>query len=124
MAIEQLASGGAKPRLGDCRVTNLGSLASGGTHWTCFHIGADRILYYDSFGMPPPDALVQYWKRLKPTPPVVFSDSQMQAVLSTKCGYYCVRVLRDLARGKSDYDVIYGFDQEPSQANERRALTG
>ena len=107
------------PLKSECRVVNIGSLDGGGTHWICYWLDDGKAYIFDSFGLPPDDRLVTYLNRSKPNKPnIYYNDSQLQSVSSIKCGYFCVHLLRHLAKGISPYDVIYQFTQHPSEWNE------
>ena len=45
-----------------CFVVNLDKSNGGGTHWTILIPKHDRYIYFDSWGMKPPDNIVNYLK--------------------------------------------------------------
>ena len=43
-------------------IINLDKVNGKGTHWTALHINQPNATYFDSFGMPPPTNILEYWK--------------------------------------------------------------
>ena len=57
---------------------------NGGTHWVCFK-NSNPLEYYDSFGFPPPQEVLQRAKN-----DVLYNDREIQDIKSTACGWFCV----------------------------------
>lgn len=58
-------------------------------HWVAFYKSKDCGVYFDSFGMPPPNDIINYinQKNLKR---VYYNTSQIQHINDDYCGYICV----------------------------------
>lgn len=99
-------------------IINLDSSTGPGTHWVALATMDDRMFYFDSFGLPPPDEVMVVARGYR----LFFSPAQIQKWDSTACGYYCVMMLKQLHGGKTFYDFIHQFRQEPNQINEKLLL--
>ena len=68
---------------------------TGGTHWTCFCIKADYVMYFDSFGMSIPREIKEFIERYRPEfkIPVIYSIDQIQDMRSINCGWFCIYFL-------------------------------
>ena len=69
---------------------------NGGSHWTCLVItkrsGSVFPMYFDSFGNPPPQHLVDIvQKRFKKR--ISWTEKNVQSMLSGVCGYYVAAFL-------------------------------
>ena len=103
-------------------VLNLDTPTGDGTHWVGLYVQStndkSRAYYFDSYGFPPPDALVKYLKPIK----CYYQTFQIQADHSAKCGYYSCDFLECLEGGASYEDFISIFTHRPSTHNEEVAL--
>jgi len=62
-----------------------------GTHWVSLYITQKKeILYFDSFGMPPPRE-IKVFVNYKP---IAINTRTIQNINSTLCGYYCLYFLK------------------------------
>lgn len=101
-----------------CGVINSDVSTGKGIHWTCFYNdGGDWIEYFDSYGLPPPVEAEKFLKSAGQK--IVFNSSQLQAMGSSACGYFCVHYMKQRDKGVSPYDILYSFSQLPSFDNER-----
>jgi hypothetical protein len=91
----------------------MDSSSGGGTHWVAMKNDKNKLLYFDSFGLPPPEEIKQFNKK------IVWNTSQLQHTASSKCGFYCIYFINELAKGKELYDVIYNLDQFTQHKNEK-----
>jgi hypothetical protein len=107
-----------KPK--EYRVINLDKPHNSGTHWTCYinDPKLSYILYFDSFGMVPPDRVVKYLKTSKK--PIWYSRAPIQHIQSVMCGYYCVYIIREFASGRKIENILYDYDQMPTEENEKK----
>lgn len=70
-------------------VINLDSQDGPGTHWVSFiKINDDDVLYFDSFGFPPPQEQIDAF--LRNHDKVFHNKRQIQDIKSILCGYYCI----------------------------------
>lgn len=91
-------------------ILNLDNENGPGTHWVCIYNGSpDAIEYFDSYGFPPPEEVINYMKKCNKD--IAYSTSQLQSLNSVMCGYYCMYYINERANGKSMYDIIYDFKQ-------------
>lgn len=79
------------PRKNECGIVNLDSSKGSGTHWVAYRVeNSSRLVrYYDSFGLPPPIELQQYFINSV----LVFSCEQQQQVQEVTCGHLCLKFL-------------------------------
>ena len=73
-----------------------------GSHWVATYVKNGIINYFDSFGMPP------------------FQESdQIQNLLTTTCGYFCLYFLNEMSKGRSYYDLLKVFNIHDTIKNEK-----
>ena len=98
---DELPRGGA--RSNELGVLNLDDAANPGTHWVAFQASPEKLLYFDSYGLPPPCELVEYLRKRHPATPLQYSTFRIQQPSDGPiCGHLCISVLRRLALG-GDY---------------------
>jgi hypothetical protein len=67
-------------------VTNMQNSNDGnGTHWVCFKYNTNLITYFDSFGIEPPNEIMEY-----ANDEIYYSNRQIQDINSTACGWFCI----------------------------------
>lgn len=106
-----------------CGIINLDSSKGPGTHFTLWfnYPTADRVYYFDSFGVVPPTEISTWLKTSgKPT---YYSSDHLQPIASKMCGKYCVFVAEKLAEniGKSAdplYLALENFSRDPAANDE------
>ena len=59
-----------------------------GSHWTSTYVKNNVINYFDSFGLPPFQELVDHAKRENVT--LLHQNQQLQNLYTSVCGYYCL----------------------------------
>lgn len=89
------------PKTMESGILNLDSSEGGGTHWVCWFKNRDTLIYFDSYGVDPPDELISYLRK-----PILTSSFKIQRRGSNYCGQLCLFVLKQLYAGKSFFDVI------------------
>lgn len=87
------------PHKGECGIINLGSLESGGTHWTCYMTLGDSKIYFDSYGdAEPPLELVRYLGDHK----LKYNSYGFQTYDDPPiCGHLCLHVLSMFSCGRT-----------------------
>lgn len=81
-----------------------------GTHWVAFIIRPNgRCWYFDSFGLPPRESIINFLKPCK----TVYNMKQIQNINSSICGYYCIGFLLYMTKikcmsAKSGGQGLYG----------------
>lgn len=101
------------------RIINLDHSSNSGTHWVAI-INDPKLkysFYFDSYGLVPPTEAVKYMKTSGKQ--IYYNSSQIQLVNSVACGFYCLYVINEFNKGRPIYDILYGFNQKPTQANEQ-----
>ena len=96
----------SKPRLTECGILNHDDLHGPGTHWTCWYKRRGLKVYFDSYGLPPPDEMVDYLRRY---PEIRYNTDELQHRDDVVCGHFCLHVLKLLSEGWSFEDVIFGL---------------
>lgn len=98
-------------------VMNIDGNNGPGTHWVCIvnQGDSDNVEFFDSYGLPPPEEAVTFMRTTKK--PIAFNTSQIQALGSILCGYYCMLFITKRSQSKTMYDVLYKFNQTPNEKN-------
>ena len=66
------------------------------------------INYFDSFGMPPFQENVNHARSKNLT--LLHQDQQLQNIMTTTCGYFCLYFLNEMHKGTSYHDLLTVFD--------------
>lgn len=75
-----------KRYIGDYVVNMEDEKDGNGTHWVFCKISEGKpAIYFDSFGVYPPEDVKKFLKPLK----IMYNDRQIQNINSDMCGYYC-----------------------------------
>ena len=74
------------------------------------------MYYFDSFGLKPPQELINLSAKMKKQ--YIFNNSQYQHLYSVLCGYYCIYFINERHNGKS-YNVIKPFSIRSHEYNEK-----
>jgi len=70
-------------------IVNLGKRSSGGTHWTLlFNCGKDCVIYFDSFGVDPPDHVNKFMLTTKKKR--IINNQVFQSYSSSRCGWFSI----------------------------------
>ena len=85
----------------ECGIVNLDSIENQGTHWVCYYKNNDESFYFDSFGLDPPNELVNYIKV-----PIIMNTFQIQKFNTSICGQLCLHVLKQLIKGKDFKQIV------------------
>ena len=103
-------------RNAECGILNLDSSFGPGTHWTAWYKSGSKSgcksgsksgsrrgenFYFDSYGLQPPDELVDYLQR-----PVLYNSEQVQPDGQVFCGHLCLYVLKKLSSGYHFQEII------------------
>lgn len=90
-------------------ILNLENHNQAGSHWVALIKRKKEIFYFDSYGMPPPDTVIN--KLQYPESHVFFNDTQIQNIKSILCGYYCLLFLFHMKATSSLANNIMKFLQ-------------
>jgi hypothetical protein len=88
-------------RAEECGIVNLDSGTGGGTHWVAYHKNGGGAVYFDSYGLDPPQELSKYLGWLLRT-----HTFQLQGADDAICGHLCLLVLYGLAAGRKFEDIV------------------
>ena len=66
-----------------------------GTHWVAYLIDSNRKLYFDSYGLEPPNEIERYLKH-DDKGPLLMQTQQLQGTDDSICGHLCLYVLYHL----------------------------
>ncbi len=89
-------------------VINMSNHNEEGTHWVCvINTKPKQCIYFDSFGMPMPEEVLERMKATKKA--VCYSDLDIQDFNSSNCGYYCIAMIQQIEQGKSYSEAINSF---------------
>jgi hypothetical protein len=85
----------------ECGVVNLDMQKNSGTHWVAYWVLPASSIYFDSYGLPPPNELLNYLPGN-----ILRQTFQLQTMSQVICGHMCVFVLHQLNIGKSFKEII------------------
>ena len=91
-------------------IYNLEPVYMKGSHWTSTYVKNNVINYFDSFGLPPFQELVDHAKRKNLT--LLHQNQQLQNLYSTTCGYFCLYFLNEMNKGKDYFDLLQVFSKD------------
>ena len=65
-----------------------------GSHWVCLFVrqydnGVIEPIYFDSFGMPPPEVIKGFVKQFTKQKVLPYNLRDIQSLLNNACGFYC-----------------------------------
>ena len=98
-------------------IYNLEPSYMSGSHWVATFVKNGIINYFDSFGMPPFQEIVNHAKRTNMT--LLHQSDQIQNLLTTTCGYFCLYFLNEMSKGRSYYDLLKVFNSHNTMENEK-----
>ena len=97
-------------------VVNLDDKSGAGTHWVViFNIGLPCI-YFDSFGVQPPEEVIGRMR--KTNKHMIMNTYRIQDLNSINCGFFCIYVIDKLLRGRQFIDILTNFDALNFKAND------
>ena len=98
-------------------IYNLEPSYMSGSHWVATYVKNGIINYFDSFGMPPFQEIVNHAKRKNMT--LLHQSDQIRNLLTTTCGYFCLYFLNEMNKGRSYYDSMKVFNSHNTMENEK-----
>ena len=98
-------------------IYNLEPSYMSGSHWVATYVKNGIINYFDSFGMPPFQEIVDHVKRKNMT--LLHQNNQIQNINTTTCGYFCLYFLNEMSKGRSYYDSMKVFNIHNTMKNEK-----
>ena len=89
------------PKKKECGILNLDDTAGLGTHWVAWYKNGTEKKYFDSYGLQPPNELVDYLHS-----PILYNTERVQPYDQVFCGHLCLYVLKQLGGGHTLQDII------------------
>lgn len=74
------------------------SRTSNGSHWVALWIQNGKVVYFDSFGIAPPQEVRKFAERFGVTN-ILINPGQIQSISSGHCGQYCLSFLHAMCYG-------------------------
>lgn len=74
-----------------------------GTHWTALIKTSNKIFYFDSYGAPPPQTILNAF------PNIISNRYAIQSINSKACGYYCILFLYFMQNNCPSIDTFISF---------------
>ena len=90
-----------KPKKKECGILNLDDTSGLGTHWVAWYKNGDEKNYFDSYGLQPPNELIDYLHS-----PILYNTEQIQPKDQVFCGHLCLYVLNHLGEGQNLQNII------------------
>ena len=105
-------------------IINLDIATGPGTHWVCYYNDPNNhfVEYFDPFGEHKLLPNIKKYLLSSGKKEIGYNSSFLQHPASAKCGYFCMKYIRERNKGKPVVDVLYSFTQEPSDFNEKNVL--
>ena len=96
-------------------IYNLEPAYMSGSHWVATYVKDNVINYFESFGMPPSQEMVDHAKKKNLT--LLHQNSQIQNLMSSTCGYFCLYFLNEMHQGNDYFDLlqVFGFDTDKNE---------
>ena len=98
-------------------IYNLEPAYMSGSHWVATYVHDKVINYFDSFGLHPFQEMVNHAKKKNLT--LLHQNNQIQNLLTTTRGYFCLYFLNEMNKGKTYFDLLQVFDLNDTIKNER-----
>ena len=98
-------------------IYNLEPAYMTGSHWVATYVKDNVINYFDSFGLPPFQEMVNHARKKNLTLP--HQNNQLQNLLTTTCGYFCLHFLNEMNKVKPYTDLLKVFNIHNTMKNER-----
>ena len=89
------------PKKKECGILNIDDTAGSGTHWVAWYKNGTEKKYFDSYGLQPPNELVDYLHS-----PILYNTERVQPYDQVFCGHLCLYVLKQLGGGQHLQDII------------------
>jgi len=84
-----------------------------GSHWVSTYVKDNVVNYFDSFGLPPFQEIVDHAE--KKNLPLLHQNHQIQHLNTTTCSYFCLYFLNEMHKGKDYFDLLQVFDFDTNE---------
>ena len=95
-------------------IYNLEPSYMSGSHWIATYVRDNVINYFDSFGMPPFEEMVNHAKR-KNSFTLLHQNQQLQNLYTTTCGYFCLYFLNEMNKDSDYFDLLQVFSSDTNK---------
>jgi len=101
-------------------VVNTKPISHPGEHWFAIYYNEDKeAIFFDSYGQHP-----NYYKMVsylnKTSVKWTYNSTQIQSILSSTCGYYCIYFILLMSRGLKLDDIVNEFNKKDFDLNDFR----
>jgi len=81
-----------------------------GSHWVSTYVKDNVINYFDSFGLPPFQEIVDHAKKKNLT--LLHQNQQIRNLYTATCGWFCLYFLNEMNKGRNCFDLlqVFSFD--------------
>ena len=86
----------------ECLLLNLDHSQNNGTHWISLYIKNGIAIYFDSFGLDPPQEVKDYCKGTE----LYCGTDKIQENDEVICGHYCIFMLYRLSHGYKFFTIL------------------
>ena len=93
-----------KPNKKECGIVNFDKSGGPGTHWVAWYKNGKTKIYFDSYGVQPPNDIIQYVRKS-----IRYNTDQVQPVGEVFCGHLCLYVLKELSVGQEFRNILNKF---------------
>ena len=98
-------------------IYNLEPTYMSASHWVATFVKDGVIKYFDGFGMPPFQEMLNHARSKNLT--LLHQNNQIQNIKTTACGCSCLYFLNDMSKGTTCYDLLRVFDIHDTMKNEQ-----
>ena len=98
-------------------IYNLEPSYMSGSHWVATYVKNGVVNYFDSFGLPPFQEILNHTRKRNLT--LLHQDNQIQNIMTTTCRYFCLYFLNEMNKGKEYFDLLKVFDVNDTMKNEK-----
>ena len=74
-------------------ILNMSNTKHPGTHWIALHTFKDMLVYFDSFGVEPPEEVIDFLRKDFSKGKLVYNNYQIQHITSERCGQHSLGFL-------------------------------
>jgi len=93
-------------------INNQSSTEGNGTHWVALYLSKNLSFFFDSYGAPPPEDVVEYVKKFN-SKHLYFNNFIIQNLNSDNCGYFCIAfILFVQNKSNKDYSNVLNIINE------------
>lgn len=81
-----------------CYIINLADSGKEGTHWTCFIVHDEFLIYFDSFGIIYPEIVDEIFEKNKKLKHLLYNQQEIQHISAGYCGQFCIAFLYNITK--------------------------